>query len=119
MREHLRIAVNGCLHQVSGRGASTTLAQFLRHRLRLTGTKDACAGGDCGACTVLVGRPSQDGYQYRAINSCIQLLFQLDGTHVITIEGLVSRGHTAFSMALAGGHGVQCDFCAPGIVIGG
>ena len=117
MREHLRIVVNGCLHKVSGRSASTTLSEFLRYTLRLTGTKDACAAGDCGACTVLVGRPSPDGYQYRAINSCIQFLFQLDGAHVITIEGLVSQGYTAFSTALAEWHGVQCGFCAPGIVM--
>jgi len=116
MRNHVRTFVNGRPHRVSGSLASTSVAEFLRSALRLTGTKNACNEGDCGACTVLVGR-AQDDFCYQAINSCLHFVFQLDGAHVITIEGLTAQGQTALATALAEGHGVQCGFCTPGIVM--
>src|SRR2546428_156967 len=69
--------------------AVTTLSDSLRHEL-LTGTKVVCAEGDCGACTVLVGRPDAGGLRYETVDACIQFLYQLDGKHVITVEGLGS-----------------------------
>lgn len=117
MREDLQVSVNGRRHRVTGALALVSLADFLRNTLRLTGTKSACNQGDCGACTVLVGHPSENGFHYQAINSCIQFMYQLDGSHVVTIEGLASQGCLPLATALAKGHGVQCGFCTPGIVM--
>ena len=68
----------------------SSLVEFLRQR-GLVGTKVGCGEGDCGACTVLVGVPEDGTIRYRTIASCIQSLYQLDGTHIVTIEGLTPR----------------------------
>src|SRR5882757_4994099 len=90
MLDHLLIWVNGRRHEIRGREAFLSLSDFLRRSLGLTGTKIVCSEGDCGACSVLIGRPNADGnaLTYRPIDSCIQFLFQLDGAHVVTVEGL-------------------------------
>src|SRR5881409_1645805 len=86
----LLVWVNGRRHEVRGRDAFLSLSDFLRRASSLTGTKIVCSEGDCGACTVLIGRRSDDGARlvYRPIDSCIQFLFQLDSTHIVTVEGL-------------------------------
>src|SRR3954453_11947132 len=88
MRDHLIIYVNGRRHEVRGRRAFQSLSDFLRYDLGLIGTKVVCAEGDCGSCTVLLGRPQDGGYKYSPVTSCIQFLYQLDGMHIVTIEGL-------------------------------
>lgn len=138
MRDHLLLYVNGRRRAVSGRDAFLSLSDYLRYRLGLAGTKIVCSEGDCGSCTVLIGRPSGRQFEYRPIDSCIQWMFQLDGTHVVTVEGLAgesaSRPDNAGSSAAAGGskglgpltpvqeamvrcHGSQCGFCTPGFVV--
>src|SRR5687767_942892 len=92
MREHILFYLNGVPQRVSGDAAFETLSRFVRNDLRATGTKIVCEEGDCGACTVLIGRPENGKLRYRAVNSCIQFLFQLDLTHVITVEGLSRDG---------------------------
>jgi xanthine dehydrogenase iron-sulfur cluster and FAD-binding subunit A len=67
-------------------GPTETLLDYLRLRRRLTGTKEGCAEGDCGACTVLVGRLSERGLIYESVNACIRLLGSLHGTHIVTVE---------------------------------
>lgn len=118
MREQIVLYVNGHRHAVTGRDGFLPLAEFLRNRLRLTGTKVVCAEGDCGSCTVLLGRAEGARLAYRAINSCIQYLFQLDGTHVVTVEGL-QRGSelTPVQAAMVEYHGSQCGYCTPGFVV--
>ena len=90
--------------------SNITLLDFLRDRLRLTGTKECCDLGECGACTVLV-----DG---RAVNSCLVLAAECDGSDITTIEGLASGGRLSKlqDSFLAGG-AVQCGFCIPGQVM--
>src|ERR1044071_8661487 len=86
----------------------------------LTGTKIVCSEGDCGACSVLIGRAAADGSRlfYRPIDSCIQFLFQLDGTHIVTIEGLGGETDpSAVQPAMIECHGSQCGFCTPGFVV--
>lgn len=118
MREQIVLYVNGRRVSVSGDDAFLSLSQFLRERLRLTGTKIVCSEGDCGSCSVLVGRLADDGLDYRAVDSCIQFMFQLDGTHVITVEGL-KRGDSLspVQQAMVELHGSQCGFCTPGFVV--
>jgi xanthine dehydrogenase small subunit len=119
MLDHLLVIVNGQRHEVRGQEAFLSLADYLRRVQRLVGTKIVCSEGDCGACTVLIGRARKggDGLTYRPVDSCIQFMFQLDGTHVVTVEGL--GGETSLSavqQAMIDNHGSQCGFCTPGFV---
>jgi xanthine dehydrogenase small subunit len=92
----------------------------LRRRCGLTGTKIVCSEGDCGSCTVLIGRATGDGcgLVYRPVDSCIQFMFQLESTHIVTIEGLGSQSTpSAVQRAMIDCHGSQCGFCTPGFVV--
>jgi xanthine dehydrogenase small subunit len=119
MRQELVIFVNGMRHAIRQGGAFGTLTEFLRRDLGLTGTKVVCAEGDCGSCTVLVGRTGEDGtICYRPVCGCILLLGQLDGAHVVTVEGL-SRGGALNPVqeSMVRCHGAQCGYCTPGFVV--
>jgi carbon-monoxide dehydrogenase small subunit len=89
----------------------TTLGDFLRHQLRLTGTHLGCEHGVCGACTVLV-----DG---RSARACLMLAVQAEGRHVETIEGLAAPGGdlSVLQRAFIDHHGLQCGFCTPGMLM--
>jgi xanthine dehydrogenase small subunit len=118
MRDYVLIYINGVRQEIRGSQARLSLSDFLRRRLGLIGTKIVCSEGDCGACTVLVGRPSEQGLRYLSVDSCIQFLFQLDGTHVVTIEGLTKAGgFSGIQQAMIDCHGSQCGFCTPGFVM--
>ncbi len=120
MLDHLLIWVNGRRHEVRGREAFLSLSEYVRRVLGLVGTKIVCSEGDCGACSVLVGRPAADGSRliYRPVDSCIQFLFQLDGTHIVTVEGLGGETDpSAVQQAMIECHGSQCGFCTPGFVV--
>jgi xanthine dehydrogenase small subunit len=86
--------------------------------LSRTGTKEGCAEGDCGACTVVVGELAGDGVRFRAINSCIQFVPTLDGKELITVESLkgVNGALHPVQRAMVDCHGSQCGFCTPGFV---
>ncbi|HYC88234.1 MAG TPA: FAD binding domain-containing protein [Thermoanaerobaculia bacterium] len=114
MRDTLLVHINGVAHRVGGDAAFETVARFLRERLAATGTKIVCEEGDCGACTVLVGRREGDILRYRAVNACIQFMFQMDCAHVVTVEGL---GMTPVQEAMVRCHGAQCGYCTPGFVM--
>lgn len=99
--------------------ASDTLLDFLRIDLRLTGTKEGCAEGDCGACTVLVGRLQNGVLRYEPVNACIRLTASLDACHVVSVEylsGLNGKLHPV-QQAMVDHHGSQCGFCTPGFVM--
>jgi xanthine dehydrogenase small subunit len=119
MRDHLVLWVNGVRREVRGGDAFLTLSDWLRGRLGLVGTKIMCAEGDCGACTVLVAEPVESGHlRWLPIDSCIRFLFQLDGCHVVTVEGLAHDGDLApVQQAMVECHGSQCGFCTPGFVM--
>lgn len=104
---------------VSDLGASSTLLDFLRLDRRLTGTKEGCAEGDCGACTVLVGRLVDNQIRYEAVNACIRFLASVDGCHVVTIEHLRGSDGALHPVqeAMVEEHGSQCGFCTPGFVM--
>jgi xanthine dehydrogenase small subunit len=118
--DHVLIWVNGRRHEVRGRDAFLSLSDYLRRRLGLVGTKIVCSEGDCGACSVLIGRPNAEGtsLKYLPVDSCIQFLFQLDGVHVVTVEGLGGEANASqVQQAMVDCHGSQCGFCTPGFVV--
>lgn len=118
MRDHVLVYINERRYTVYGADCWTTLSEFLRRGLGLVGTKIVCSEGDCGSCTVLAGRPVGDKLEYRSIDSCIAMMFQLDGRHVVTIEGLgTPEKLTPIQQALVGCHASQCGFCTPGFVM--
>ena len=119
MRDHLIFWLNGVRREVRGGDAFLMLSEYLRGRLGLAGTKIMCAEGDCGACTVLVAEPrAGERPRYLPIDSCIRFLFQLDGCHVVTVDGLAKDGSlAAVQQAMVDCHGSQCGFCTPGFVM--
>lgn len=90
--------------------SNMTLLQMLRDRLALTGTKNGCEAGECGACTVLVdGEP---------VNSCLMLAVEADGSQILTVEGLSPGGKLSpLQMAFVEHNAVQCGFCTPGMLL--
>ena len=86
--------------------------------MRLTGTKEGCASGDCGACTVITGTADQHGNtRYEAINSCITLLGSLHGKELITVEAFQQEPRHPVQQGMMEKQGAQCGFCTPGIVM--
>lgn len=118
--DSIRFLLDGEVHVVADIDPTTTLLEYLRERLHRCGTKEGCAEGDCGACTVVLGELSGDGISYRAINACIRLLPTIDGKALFTVESLkaLSGGqlHPA-QRAMVECHGSQCGFCTPGFVM--
>lgn len=113
------LANNEIVHTKSWNG--TPVLDFIRNELGLAGVKEGCREGDCGACAVLIGeRLSEGKTRYRAMTSCLMALKELDGHHLVTIEGLVSGaedGLTPVMQAIMEENGSQCGFCTPGFVI--
>lgn len=105
----ITLTVNGT-QEVVDVPANMTLLTMLREKLALTGTKNGCTAGECGACTVMMnGEP---------VNSCMVLAVECEGADVVTIEGLSQNGQLdPVQDALIKAGGVQCGFCTPGVVI--
>lgn len=119
MRERLRFYYGDELVEIATCDPTLTLLDWLRLERRRTGTKEGCAEGDCGACTVVIGRLDQGRLRYEAINACIRFLPTLDGCHLLTVEhlkGVDGRLHPV-QQALVDCHGSQCGFCTPGFVM--
>ena len=118
-RSEIRFVLNDRDITLGSVGASDTLLDFLRIERRLTGTKEGCAEGDCGACTVLVGRLQNGVLRYEPVNACIRLTASLDACHVVSIEylsGPDGKLHPV-QQAMVDHHGSQCGFCTPGFVM--
>ena len=96
-----------------------TILSFIRDRLKKTGTKEGCAEGGCGACTIVLGELENKKIKYKAINSCISFTPTLHGKQLIVVENLVSKNGTYHPVqeAMAKYHASQCGFCTPGFVM--
>jgi xanthine dehydrogenase small subunit len=117
-RGQIRFIRRGKVVELAQFSPRRTLLDWLREDQRLTGTKEGCAEGDCGACTVVLGKLKQGKLVYEPVNACILLLGQVEGCEVITVDDLAADGvlHPV-QAAMVAHHGSQCGFCTPGIVM--
>lgn len=119
IRNSIRFILNSEEINLTDVRPDQTLLDFLRLERRLRGSKEGCAEGDCGACTVLVGRLAGDDIIYDSVTACIRFVASLDGCHVVTVEHLAAKDGTLHPVqqAMVDHHGSQCGFCTPGFVM--
>ncbi len=115
----IHLMLNGEALEIERLRPDTTLLQLLRGPHRLTGTKEGCAEGDCGACTVMVGRLQKGQIVWQPVNACIMLLPMADKSVIRTVEGVAKEDGTLHPVqqAMVDHHGSQCGFCTPGFVM--
>jgi xanthine dehydrogenase small subunit len=115
----MRFVLGDGLQEIGGIDPTMTVLDWLRLEKRLNGTKEGCAEGDCGACTVVIGRVDGDRVRYEAVNACIRFMPTLDQCHVLTVEHLRRPDGTLHPVqqAMVDCHGSQCGFCTPGFVM--
>ncbi len=119
--DSIRFVLDGDIIEIDEVDPTRTVLQFLREDMGRTGTKEGCAEGDCGACTVVLAELTgdEDDVRLRPVNACIQFLGTLDGKELITVESL-SRGNAGLhpvQAAMVEQHGSQCGFCTPGFIM--
>ena len=113
----IRFLLNGRIRTESGIAPTTTVLDYLRDRAGFVGTKEGCAEGDCGACTVVVTRHGSN--RFEAVNACLLAMGQLDGSRLLTVEGLAGANGELdpVQQALIDHNSTQCGFCTPGFVM--
>jgi xanthine dehydrogenase small subunit len=117
-RKSIKFRFRGTNVTLSDFAPRATLLDWLREKAGATGTKEGCAEGDCGACTVVLARERDGEMTHGAVNACVMLLGQVDGAEVITVEDLADgRTLHPIQQAMVDQHGSQCGFCTPGIVM--
>ena len=107
------------IHVVDNPDPNETILNYIRLKLKKTGTKEGCAEGGCGACTVVLGELNNNNIIYKAINSCIAFVPSLEGKQLLVVEDLVSNNGNLHTVqdAMVNYHGSQCGFCTPGFVM--
>ena len=116
----IRFLLDDRVHEVANVAPATTVLNYLREDLQRTGSKEGCAEGDCGACTVVVADMDGQRVRFRSVNSCIQFLPTLNGKALYTVESLKKLGKNGLhpvQQAMVDCHGSQCGFCTPGFVM--
>ena len=119
MPNTIRFYHQGAIRIIESGAPTRTVLQHLREDLHCTGTKEGCAEGDCGACTVVVGELRNDRLELKTVNSCIQFIPTLDGKALFTVEDVKPDGAALHPVqqAMVECHGSQCGFCTPGFVM--
>ncbi|RVJ04458.1 xanthine dehydrogenase small subunit [Sinorhizobium meliloti] len=119
IRNTIRFLLNDRPVELADVSPVQTLLDFLRIDRSLRGTREGCAEGDCGACTVLVGRLLDGKLKYESVNACIRFVASLDGCHVVTVEALAQPNGPLHPVqqAMVDTHASQCGFCTPGFVM--
>ncbi len=116
----VRFVLDGVVISATGLSPTTTVLQYLREKAYRPGTKEGCAEGDCGACTVVLGELFDGRIKLRSVNACIQLLPMLHGKALFTVESLKSLKDGSLhpvQQAMVDNHASQCGFCTPGFVM--
>jgi len=120
MTEPIRFYHRNAIREIQDAPVTRTVLQYLREDAHCTGTKEGCAEGDCGACTVVIGEPNAaGGVDFKAVNACIQFLPTLDGRALFTVEDLRQPDGSLHPVqqAMVDCHGSQCGFCTPGFIM--
>ena len=118
MSDRVRFLLDGQVRELSEVDPTRTVLQWLREGERRCGTKEGCAEGDCGACTVVLGELRGGEVRYRAVNACLVFLPALDGKALLTVESLCTGGELhPVQRAMVDCHASQCGFCTPGFVM--
>ena len=114
----LELMINSEVVKVASAKADTMLLNYLREQKQMTGSKEGCASGDCGACTVVLVSLEGDNVNYRQINACITPIHSLHGKQVVTVEHLKQSNQLhPVQQIVVDKHGTQCGFCTPGFVM--
>ncbi len=116
MTKEIRFILNNELVSIKSNPAMVLL-DFIRKQKHLTGTKEGCKEGDCGACTVLVGSLNNNKTEYKSVNSCLLPLGNINKKHIVTIEGINSETFTTIQKEFINEGASQCGFCTPGFVV--
>jgi xanthine dehydrogenase small subunit len=119
MSQPIRFFYRGQVRTITDASPTQTILQLVREDLHCTGTKEGCAEGDCGACTVVIGELQGETVELKAVNSCIQFAPTLDGKALFTVEDLKQPNGDLHPVqqAMVDCHGSQCGFCTPGFVM--
>ncbi|MEM5295148.1 xanthine dehydrogenase small subunit [Burkholderia sp. JPY481] len=120
MTEPIRFYHRNAIREIQDAPITRTVLQYLREDAHCTGTKEGCAEGDCGACTVVIGeRNAAGGVDFKAVNACIQFVPTLDGRALFTVEDLRQPDGSLHPVqqAMVDCHGSQCGFCTPGFIM--
>jgi len=114
----IQFLVNNKIYKIKNPDPNKTILNYIRNELKLTGTKEGCAEGGCGACTIVLGELNKNKIIYKSINACISFLPTLNGKQLILIENLVheNKPHIV-QKAMVKFHGSQCGFCTPGFTM--
>ena len=115
----VKFLFNDTILELNNPDPNQTILNFIRTELKKTGTKEGCAEGGCGACTVVIGELNKGNIEYKAVNACISFLPFLNGKQLLVVEDLVSNEGKlhAVQEAMVKCHGSQCGFCTPGFVM--
>lgn len=114
----IQFLLNQTLKNETALDPNTTVLNYLRRDLGRSGTKEGCASGDCGACTVVLAEPDGDRLRYRSVNACLTFVSALHGKQLISVEDLKQQGELhSVQQAMVDCHGSQCGFCTPGFVM--
>ena len=115
----IRFVFEDKIKEIKNPDPNETILNLIRLRLKKTGTKEGCAEGGCGACTVVVGELKKNNIIYKAINSCIAFTTSLEGKHLLVVEDLIQKNGSLHPVqsAMINFHGSQCGFCTPGFIM--
>ena len=117
IKNEIEFILNDELIKINNVDTNVSVLNYLRIDKRLTGTKEGCASGDCGACTAIIAELTNNKLEYKAINTCIMFLYSLHGKQLITVEHLSNSKLHPVQQSMVDNHGSQCGFCTPGFVM--